>query len=50
MMVVMNDEVLVKRRCYGEPSTRAPTLKSSHFVKMKIRGSWVRGQRETHVY
>ena len=36
-MVAMIDEALGKRRRYGEPSTRAPTLKCAHFVKNGYR-------------
>ena len=36
-MVVMIDEALGKRRCYGEPSTRAPTLERACFVKNGYR-------------
>ena len=36
-MAAMIDEALGERRCYGESSTRAPTLKCAHFVKNAYR-------------
>ena len=40
-MVVMIDEVLGKRRSYGEPSIRAPTLKRDRFVKKMGIDLWL---------
>ena len=36
-MVAMIDEALGKRRSYGEPSARAPTLKGVRFVKKWVK-------------
>ena len=37
-MVAMVDEALGKRRNYGEPSARVPTLKRVRFIKKICRG------------
>ena len=40
-MVVMMEEAFGKRRSYGQPSTRAPTLKHIPFVKKIGIGLWL---------
>ena len=40
-MVVMMEEALRKRRSYGQPYTRAPTLKHVHFVKKMGIDLWL---------
>ena len=40
-MVVMMEEAFGKRRSYGQPSTRAPTLKHIPFVQKIGIGLWL---------